>query len=114
MSIYKQIYHKFPPLVLALHLIVGLLFCLYIPWYTNSLGGDTLEHIHSSWLVYANFVPYKDFFQHHNPLLWYMFAPFVGLHAHGLDDNIISATVVSASIICSFVNYLYLYLIVQS
>ncbi len=113
MSLYKQIYHKIPPIALILHLLIGLLFCLYIPWYTNSLGGDTLEHIHSSWLVYANFIPYKDFFQHHNPLLWYMFSPFVGLHAHGLDDNIISASVVSASIIVSFINYFYLYLIVS-
>ena len=113
MPLYKQIYYKIPPIALALHLIVGLLFCLYVPWYTDSLGGDTLEHIHSSWLVYANFIPYKDFFQHHNPLLWYIFSPFVGLHAHGLDDNIISAGVVSFAIIASFINYLYLYLIVS-
>ena len=113
MPLYKQIYYKIPPMALILHLIIGLLFCLYIPWYTDSLGGDTLEHIHSSWMVYANFIPYKDFFQHHNPLLWYIFSPFVGLHAHGLDDNIISASVVSMAIIISFINYLYLYLIVS-
>lgn len=111
MSALKYIYQKAPVLFLLLHLGAGLAFCLYTAWCTNTLGGDTLEHIHSSWLVYANFIPYKDFFQHHNPLLWYIFAPFVGLHAKGLDDNIITSAVVSAAIVASFINYLYLYLI---
>ncbi len=107
----QALYRKMPPFLLAAHLLAGLVFCLYVACMTDTLGGDTLEHIHSSWLVYANFVPYKDFFQHHNPLLWYLFAPFVGLHARGLDDNIITAAVISAAVIVSFVNYLYLYLI---
>lgn len=105
------LYRKLPPILLLVHLAIGLAFCLYVSCLTDSLGGDTLEHIHSSWLVYAGFVPYQDFFQHHNPLLWYLFAPFVGLHAHGLDDNIITAAVISASVIVSFINYFYLYLI---
>ena len=107
----KMLYKKLPAWLFLLHLALGLWFCLYIVWKTNTLGGDTLEHIHSSWLVYANFIPYKDFFQHHNPLLWYLFAPFVGLHAHGLDDNIITATVVTAAVLASFLTYLYLYLL---
>lgn len=40
--------------------------------------GDDLEHIHASWLVWQGYVPYTDFFEHHNPLMWYMFAPLVG------------------------------------
>ena len=107
----KDIYKKLPPILLLIHLVVGFLYCMYVTWYTDTLGGDTLEHIHSSWLVYANFIPYKDFFQHHNPLLWYIFAPFVGLHAKGLDSNIIVASTISSAIIISFVNYYYLYLI---
>ena len=38
---------------------------------------DTAEHIHSSWLVSIGKVPYRDFFEHHNPLFWYVLAPFV-------------------------------------
>lgn len=107
----KSFYRYFPACYLLIHLGAGFLYCLYIACYTNTLGGDTLEHIHSSWLVYAGFIPYKDFFQHHNPLLWYLFAPFVGLHANGLDDNIITSTVIAAAVIVSFINYYYLYLI---
>ena len=36
-------------------------------------------------------------------LLWYLFAPFVGLHAHGLDDNIITSTVITCAIVVSFI-----------
>jgi len=107
----KSLYHYSPIFLLLGHLLCGLIFCLHVAWRTGTLGGDTLEHIHSSWLVFANFVPYKDFFQHHNPLLWYVFAPFVGLHAKGLDDNIITSGVVTASILVAFLNYFYLYLI---
>lgn len=107
----QSLYRKLPPLLLLAHLGIGLCYCLYVACFTDTLGGDTLEHIHSSWLVYANFIPYKDFFQHHNPLLWYMFAPLVGLHAKGLDDNIITAAVISSAVIVSFINYIYLYLI---
>ncbi len=107
----KLLCNKLPSLLLLAHLAIGLMFCLYISWGTTTLGGDTLEHIHSSWLVFANFIPYKDFFQHHNPLLWYMFSPLVGLHAKGIDDNVITSMVTSAAIIVSFINYGYLYLI---
>ena len=111
MSYLNAVYQKFPLFFLLAHLAAGLGYCLYIAWFTTTLGGDTLEHIHSSWLVYAEFVPYKDFFQHHNPLLWYLFAPFVGLHAYGLNDNVITSSVVTAAILASFLTYYYLYLI---
>lgn len=109
----KKLTYKSVPICLLLYLAWNLCYGLYLSWFTDTLGGDTLEHIHSSWLVYANFIPYKDFFQHHNPLLWYMFSPFVGLHAKGLNDNTIISTVLSSAIIISFINYFYLYLITK-
>ncbi len=69
-------------------LIIYLIFCgglLY--WtviYSGSGDGDTLEHVHSSWLVWSGKLPYKDFFQHHNPLLWYVGAPLVGYYEYSL------------------------------
>lgn len=38
---------------------------------------DEFEHLHASWLVSTGKVPYKDFFEHHNPLLWYVSTPLV-------------------------------------
>jgi hypothetical protein len=45
----------------------------------NGFFMDTFEHIHSSWLVSTGAVPYRDFFQHHHPLLWYLFSPLTQL-----------------------------------
>lgn len=49
----------------------------YIYGMVVSANGDNVEHLHSSWLVWQGYIPYKDFFQHHNPLLWYLSSPFV-------------------------------------
>ena len=56
-------------------------------WGNYGFFMDTLEHIHASWLVSEGKVPYRDFFEHHNPLLWYLFAPFTKLFYR--DVNII-------------------------
>lgn len=41
--------------------------------------GDIIEHIYVTFLVSLGDVPYRDFFEHHHPLLWYIWAPFIGL-----------------------------------
>ena len=109
----ELLYTKIPTVFLLIHLLLGLGYGLYLAWFTDTLGGDTLEHIHASWLVYAGFIPYKDFFEHHNPLLWYVFSQIAGLHSKGIDDNIITALAISSAIIVSFINYFYLYLITK-
>ncbi|MCX5858654.1 MAG: glycosyltransferase family 39 protein [Proteobacteria bacterium] len=38
---------------------------------------DELEHVHAAWYVENNHIPYLDFFENHNPLLWYLIAPFL-------------------------------------
>lgn len=55
----------------------------------NSTGYilDTYEHIHASWLISEGLIPYKDFFEHHNPLLWYLLSPITKIFYR--DANII-------------------------
>jgi len=60
--------------VLALVLFIGI-GCFYITY----PEGDVMEHIYDTYLVSVGYVPYRDFFEHHHPLLWYMLAPFIGL-----------------------------------
>ena len=64
----------------VLSLSVYLLAILYIP----TQNGDNVEHIHSSFMVANGMVPYRDFFQHHNPLMWYMFAPLVKIFEYNV------------------------------
>jgi hypothetical protein len=83
---------------------IGLL--VWVVVYSGSGDGDTLEHVHASWLVYSGKIPYKDFFQHHNPLLWYIGAPFVGMFEYSLRavDAVNLLTV-----LCTALSMLYIY-----
>lgn len=58
-------------------LIYALGFAVWTVMATETGNGDNVEHLHATWLVAYGSVPYKDFFQHHNPLLWHVFAPIV-------------------------------------
>jgi hypothetical protein len=54
--------------------ILFILAAVYVQ-FQKPFGWDELEHIHSSYMVYSGYVPYQDFFQHHHPLMWYVYAP---------------------------------------
>ena len=64
-----------------LQIIVGVCLSFWILFNHQPKTGDDVEHIHSAWLVFQGKIPYVDFFQHHNPLIWYIFAPMVGVMA---------------------------------
>ena len=57
----------------------GIGFAAWTVFFTETGNGDNVEHIHATWLIAYGEVPYRDFFQHHNPLLWYLFAPVIRL-----------------------------------
>lgn len=48
-------------------------------FYGSITNSDEIEHINASFMVWSGLVPYRDFFEHHNPLLWYIFAPVTAL-----------------------------------
>lgn len=65
--------HKFLWFFLAAMAVIS----IYIYGLVLKANGDNVEHLHTSWLVWRGYIPYKDFFQHHNPLTWYLSAPIV-------------------------------------
>ncbi|MBP3687846.1 MAG: glycosyltransferase family 39 protein [Alphaproteobacteria bacterium] len=67
-----------------LQIIIGVYLAFWVLFNHQPKTGDDVEHIHSAWLVFQGKIPYVDFFQHHNPLLWYLFAPLVGGMAYDL------------------------------
>ena len=103
---------------LAQVILLGLLFyalgfAVWTIFYTETGNGDNVEHLHSTWLVAYGKVPYRDFFQHHNPLMWYIFAPIVYLstnvltlldiaHALGIAGGILTFWVVYKICRCFF------------
>ena len=51
-------------------------------WYfflscSSYINSDEKEHLYASFLIAQGDVPYRDFFEHHHPLLWYLFSPVV-------------------------------------
>lgn len=73
-----------PKIYFVLQILFGIAACFWILINHQPKTGDDVEHLHSAWLVFQGEIPYRDFFQHHNPLLWYLFAPLVGFFAYDL------------------------------
>lgn len=71
-----------PTAALVLDLVLVAIFYALVVAHLPTQNGDNIEHIHSSFMVAIGQVPYRDFFQHHNPLLWYLFAPLTKLFAY--------------------------------
>jgi len=83
-----------------------LYFFIWTIFNTETGNGDNVEHIHSTWLVANGKVPYRDFFQHHNPLLWYTFAPFIGYFSKAIDVlDAAHAASIGAALLTFFVIY---------
>jgi hypothetical protein len=58
-------------LLLALAVLLLLhLFLLPVQWWDH----DEIEHLHASWLISQHMRPFTDFFEHHQPLFWYLFS----------------------------------------
>ncbi len=53
--------------------------------YDIRLLSDEWEHLLSARMVRAGMVPYRDFFQHHHPLMWYLFAPLLDVWGNSLS-----------------------------
>lgn len=71
MDLYSSITRIKPMLLL---MIFFLIYACYVQL-QKPFGWDELEHIHSVYLVHSGSIPYRDFFQHHHPLMWYVYAP---------------------------------------
>ena len=86
-------------IVFWLALVLFALLSIFKIFYSCGLFVDPLEHLRASYFVQNGLVPYRDFFEHHNPLLWFMLAPLTKL----LEGNLIIIPLVR---ILSFVLYL--------
>ena len=95
----EMFFKDVPVGAVILYLIAISVFYVMSAAHIPTQNGDNIEHIHSSFLVSQGLVPYRDFFQHHNPLLWYIFAPLVGFFAY-------NATIAEVVCVISFLFFL--------
>ena len=79
------------------------ILAIYTYGFLIKSNGDNVEHLQSSWLIWQSYIPYKDYFQHHNPLIWYVFSPLVAL----LIDDINIFKVFNAISVLGFIATVY-------
>ncbi len=91
---------------LKLSFYVSLFIMTYGAIFSGFQIVDEFEHLHASWLISKGFIPYRDFFEHHHPLLWYISAPIVSLF---YDDAIIFYVMRIFAISISLVTLFYVY-----
>lgn len=72
----------------------------------RSIEGDEFEHLYAAFQIAAGQIPYVDFFEHHHPLLWYLFAPLTRL-----SENSILIVYIGRALMLGllFVNCVYLF-----
>ncbi|MBR6355495.1 MAG: glycosyltransferase family 39 protein [Alphaproteobacteria bacterium] len=68
--------------ILWLLLILSLGQTIYVLLFSGNIIFDDIEHLRASYFVSLGDVPYRDFFEHHHPLLWYVLAPVVSVLPH--------------------------------
>lgn len=74
------------PLALAaLALTIG----LYLWWISLlknvPFNPDEFWHLHSAWCISKGMIPFRDFFEHHTPWLYFLLAPI--FHFYRVDDD---------------------------
>jgi dolichyl-phosphate-mannose-protein mannosyltransferase len=67
---------------LAVYLVAGTCVLFSIAWrlwilQVREFDQDEFEHFHVVWCISKGLVPYRDFFEHHTPWFYYLFAPLV-------------------------------------
>lgn len=92
--------------VLKILATAALLVILYAFVFSGFQIVDEFEHLHAAWLVSIGKVPYLDFFEHHNPLLWYLSAPIVSAF---YDNVTIFYVMRGVSFLCSVLTLWYIY-----
>lgn len=48
---------------------------LFFQAFHQTLQNDENEHLYDAYMIFKGLSPYTDFFEHHNPLMWYLTAP---------------------------------------
>ena len=71
---------------------------------------DSLEHLNAAYFVQSGLIPYRDFLEHHNPLLWYIIAPLTKI----LEGNIIILPIARSVAVIGYFACVYLMYIINT
>lgn len=82
----ENIYQRksFYPFIFVI-LFLNVLGIVLSYFYSSTAMVDELEHLRASWFVSQGYLPYRDFFEHHHPLLWFAWAPLMKILPQQFD-----------------------------
>lgn len=90
--------------------ICSFLFLVFMYGYNAfiyNIFHDEVEHMQASWLIGQGMLPFRDFFEHHHPLLWYITTLFLG---DSIDFSVFFGGRI-ATLLTLFVNGFWIYAI---
>lgn len=80
-GIFRDRFRGFVYVLMALFILLAVLNLCH-----RFFDHDEFEHIHSAWYAARGALPYRDFFQVHHPLLWFLLAPFIWIGGSALPS----------------------------
>ena len=90
------------------YIIISLIivtFLLRIPiLFVRYFDPDEFQHLHAAFSLYNGLIPYRDFFEHHTPFIWFLLAPLYPIF--GADIPLIYAARILMLIFTAGIFYL--------
>ena len=88
----RKLFYPFTGVICLLNAL-GLFLCYF---YSDTAMADEMEHLRVSWFVSQGYFPYRDFFEHHHPLLWFVWSPLMKILPQKFDYAWYTARFVAA------------------
>ena len=67
---------------------LGVVLCYF---YGSTIIVDEIEHLRASWFISQGYLPYRDFFEHHHPLLWFAWSPLMKILPQQFETSLYMA-----------------------
>ena len=83
-----DLFDRWGPLAVSVAVVAVVLARLWLVFH-RLFDPDELEHLHAGFCVWQGMVPYRDFFEQHGPVLWYVSLPF--FHIWGASLSVLTA-----------------------
>jgi hypothetical protein len=77
------------PLLSPAALVMALALLVWRLWRVETVrfNPDEFWHLHSAWCLSRGAIPYRDFFEHHTPWLYFLLAPVLSFYRVEVDPN---------------------------
>jgi F0F1-type ATP synthase membrane subunit c/vacuolar-type H+-ATPase subunit K len=80
--------------ILSLVLSISFFIRIFLTFFRR-FNADEFQHLHASWMIHFGYLPYRDFWENHAPLLYFLFAPVLGFFGEGIPAVLTARSILS-------------------